>query len=58
MTTKPPKYIFFSGANKYRLYKNYTTKTSAKNNAKRIRNQSGMNARIHKHSGGYAVYIK
>ena len=57
MPNKIQRFRFFGGS-KYRFYINYIKKTDAKRNAKRIRDQSGMNARIHKHSGGYAVYIK
>ena len=59
-----PKFMFFGGK-KYRHYKNYRTKTEATKNAKRVRDQTGMGARVHKYATGtvaqkhaYAVYVK
>jgi len=48
-----PKFMFFSGK-KYRHYNNYKSKAEAKQNAARVRKQTGMKARVHNH----AVYVR
>ena len=59
-----PKFMFFGGK-KYRHYKNYKTKTEAVKNARRVRGETGMWARVHKNATGttakknaYTVYVR